>query len=206
MVEYVDRRLAIASDLAACKAAFSQVGIPWVIMGGVVLGYARYKEIMPWDTDLDVGIFTEITDVQWRSLMSALYDQGFRKIINQRMDFTYCYRETEFNMWMFHKNGNYYEAFPSTTPDVKFVEKAMWYDEPQTIRFLDDTYPVPNNMEDYLACQYGVDWRTNVVKDHEWYYLDKRGTRDISLWPTGRGTKDGDMWPKVLKRTDTMES
>ena len=202
--EYKDMSEAIASDLVACKKVFDSVGIPWVIMGGVVLGYARYNEVMPWDTDLDIGIFVEITDTQWLSIIHTLRDNGFRKIIIQKVDFTYCYRETELNLWMFHKNGNYYEAFPSTTPGLKFIEKAIWYDKPQMIDFLDSKYPMPNNMEDYLACQYGSDWEDNVVKNHEQYYLDKRGTRHVHLWPSGRGAKGGDMWPKVLKIEDTM--
>jgi len=40
--KYVDRRVIITEDLAACKTAFDQAEVPWVIMGGVVLGYARY--------------------------------------------------------------------------------------------------------------------------------------------------------------------
>ena len=203
--KYKDMSEAIASDLVACKKVFDSVRIPWVIMGGVVLGCVRHNDIMPWDTDLDVGIFIEITDKQWKSVMFALHDRGFRKIINQKIDFTYCYREAELNVWMFHKNGDYYEAFPSTTPKVKFVEKAIWYDEPQIVDFLGDKYPMPNNVDDYLTCQYGSDWENNIVKNHEQYYLDKRGTRDISLWPAGRGVKDGDMWPKMLERTENME-
>jgi predicted nucleotidyltransferase len=41
----------IIDDLKACKIAFSQAGIPFIIIGGTVLGYARYNDIMEWDTD-----------------------------------------------------------------------------------------------------------------------------------------------------------
>lgn len=204
MIEYIDRREAISADLVACKAAFTQAGVPWVIMGGIVLGYARYKEIMAWDTDIDLGVFVELDVAKWQALWGALRANGFR-FPNKKTDFILCNRKAEFNMWMFHKNGNYYEAFPASTPGVKFVEKAIWYDEPQIVDFLGSKYPMPNNMEDYLVCQYGTDWKDNVIKNHEQYYLDKRGTRDVGSWPAGRATKEGDMWPKVLKVDDSME-
>lgn len=204
MVEYIDRKDIISSDLVACKTAFDEADVPWVIMGGIVLGYARYNDIMPWDTDLDLGVFVELTNDKWQILHSSLYNKGF-KFQKDKVDFIYCNRQAEFNMWLFHKNGNYYEAFPKSTPGIKFVEKAIWYDEPQIVDFLGSKYPMPNNLKDYLVCQYGEDWKTNVVKNHEQYYLDKRGSRDISLWPSGRATKNGDMWPKTLKIEDNME-
>jgi len=194
----------LASDLAACKAAFDKAGVPWVIMGGIVLGYARYEEIMAWDTDLDVGVFVEVSKKQWQSLYSALYTGGFR-IRNSKTDFICGRRLTSFNLWMFHKKGNFYEAFPRKVPGFKLVEKAIWYDAPKMVTFLGSEYPMPNHMKDYLICQYGKDWRTNIVKDHEAYFVDKRGGRGTAHWTTSRASKHGDLWPKTLKADDTME-
>jgi len=203
MAEYIDRKDAIISDLIACKAAFNQAGVPWIIIGGIVLGYARYKDIMRWDTDLDMGVFVKISLDQWRVLHNALGKNGFNLPIT-RENFMCCIREAEFNLWFFNKNDEFYEAFPECTPGIKFVEKAIWYDEPQMVDFLGDKYPMPNNLEDYLVCQYGADWKTNIVKNHEEYYLEKRGTRNVAAWPAGRATKEGDMWPKTLKIEDNM--
>ena len=196
-------KAAVTSDLAACKIVFNEVNIPWVIMGGVVLGYARYKDIMAWDTDLDIGVFVELTGAQKQALFKSLQKHRFR--LNIQGDFVMGNRKASFNMWFFHKKGNYYEAFPKTTPGIKFLEKAHWYDEPQLVDFLGDKYPMPNNMDDYLTGQYGADWETNIQKNHEQYYLDKRGTRNVKQWPAGRGTKEGDMWPKTLRINDSME-
>ena len=195
----VEMKSKIESDLKACKSAFDEVNIPWVITDGIVLGYARYKDIMSWDTDLDMAVVGEITDEQWQQLFDALRASGFR-LKNAKTDFLYGRRETTFNGWLFHKNGDYYEAFPETTPGIKFVDKAIWYDEPQIVDFLGDKYPMPNHIDDYLNCQYGNDWRTNIIKDHEQYFTNKRGSRsDPSKWLTGRCGKDGDLWPKILK-------
>ena len=204
MTEYIDRREAITSDLKACRLAFEQAEVPWVIMGGIVLGYARYKEIMAWDTDVDLGVFVELNTTEWQKLYTSLRKNGFT-IANKKTDFILGRRKAEFNMWMFHKNGNYYEAFPESTAGIKFVEKAIWYDDPQLVDFLGEKYPIPNNLEDYLICQYGTNWKNNIIKNHEQYYINKRGTRDVAQWPAGRATKEGDMWPKTLKTDDSME-
>jgi len=204
MANYVNKKAAIISDLAACKAAFDKVNIPWIIMGGVVLGYARYEDVMPWDTDLDIAVVALLTVDKRKALNNSLISNGFK--LNQRAgDFVYGTRKSPFNGWFFHKNGNFYEAFPKSTPGFKFVEKAVWYDAPQIVDFLGDKYPMPNNIDDYLVCQYGHDWKTNIVKDHEQYFLDKRGSRGTATFTTGRTSKNGDMWPKTLEINDNME-
>lgn len=194
----------LASDLKACKDAFESVNIPWVIMGGIVLGYARDKSIMPWDTDLDMGCFVPVKVGKWDKLRKALFEVGF-KFGKSKSDFVCGRRESPFNMWFFHKRGNFYEAFPNTTPKIKFVEKAIWYDEPQMVEFLGDEYPMPNYMEDYLNCQFGEDWRINIVKDHEEYFTEKRGGRKVGMWADGPSGKDGPWWPKTIRREDSME-
>lgn len=199
-----DMREAIGSDLIACKKAFNQAGVPWIILGGVSLGYARYKDIMPWDTDLDVGIFTEITDGQWLSLCAALHTQGFRMSVEKK-DFTYGHRRTELNIDTYHKDGEFYNSFPKSTPGIKFVEKAKWFDEIQIVDFLGDKYPIPNHIEDFVSAHYGADWKTNIIKDHEQYFTEKRGGRDQALWTKSRASKHGDLWPKALKVHDSIE-
>jgi len=200
----MDKKNAIAADLIACKTAFDQAGIPWAITDGVVLGYARYKNIMSWDTDLDTGVFVEMTNDEWQRLYNALRMNGFI-FPNERNDFICCNREAAFGMGMFHKKGDYYEAFPASTPGLKFIEKASWHDEHQIVDFLGDKYPMPNNMDDYLVCRYGNDWKTNIVKDAEQFFIERRGGHNQSTWTIGRSSKHGDLWPKILKIEDNIE-
>jgi len=193
----------IASDLKACKLAFQQVNIPWVITDGIVLGYARYNNIMPWDTDLDMGIFVELSEKQWNDLYISLSRNGFRIKRNQRNDFIYGVRQSKFNMWSFHKKDDYYEAYPNTTKGFKFIEKAEWYDKPQMTKFLGDKYPMPNNIDDYLTCRYGQNWKDHVNKSHDNFFKEKRGDpKNISEWVTNRIRKeDGKFWWPIIMRT-----
>ena len=128
----IDMKKAIVSDLVACKKAFAEADVLWSITDGVVLGYARYKDIMSWDTDLDIGVFVELDDAMWQRLHKSLVDNGFKLSVN-RSDFMYCNRTGAFGVGFFHKNGEYYECFPETTPGIKFLEKAFWHDEPQMV-------------------------------------------------------------------------
>jgi len=205
-MSYITTPETIASDLLACKNAFDVAGVPWVIIGGIVLGYARYNKIMDWDTDLDIGVFVELSKNRQTKLYNELRNNKF--ILKGNSDFIYGGRETPFNMMIYHKNGNFYESFPQTMKGFKYVEKAEWYDEPQIVEFLSDKYPMPQHIDDYVACHYGKGWKSNIVKNHEEYYLDKRGARGIansSKWLSSRGGKHGDLWPKILRCEDTME-
>lgn len=205
-VKVVSMRDKIESDLFACKKAFDQVRIPWIIIDGIVLGYIRHKNIIPWDTDVDVGVFVEVSKKQWRRLHESLRLCGF-KIKPRKIDFMYGKRRSRLNMWFFHKSkdGKYYEAFPPTTPNLRFVEKAESYDKPQHVKFLGSVFPMPNNLEQYLVDRYGKDWNDRTCTHEEWR-VEKFGTLDQSvkvgqrIWLRSRCGRKGDLWPKILKR------
>ena len=162
--------------------------MPWVITDGIVLGYIRNGDVLDWDTDLDLGVFREISDVEWKKLALALREAGF-SINLRKQDFVFGRRKVKFNLWLFHPKGELCEAFPRTTRGYKFVEKRRWFSEPRYVSFLGSTYPIPAHTEEYLDTHYGLDWRTRVVKDHRLWFQEKRK----------RAQKGGDLWPKMLK-------
>jgi len=186
-------RAKLITDWAACKRAFDKARIPWVMTDGAVLGYVRHKDIMPWDTDLDLGVFCELSAADWQRLWEALRGEGF-SLKNSKTEFVYGTRKTRFNLMLFHKKGEFYESFPKGTMKLglRFVEKAKWYDEPQLVKFLGDIYPVPNHTIDYINAHYGTDWATRIVKDHITWFKEKRQ----------RARKGGDLWPKLLLKNE----
>ncbi len=195
---------AITSDLRACKSIFDKTGIPWVIIDGIVLGYFRNKAILPWDTDVDIAVFDLLPD-QWSILKTAFQHNKFQQF-SRRGDFVYGKRCIKLNLWIYHKKGEYYEARPNPARDLKFVEKAEWYDEIQLVDFLGSTYPMPNNLEDYIICRYGKDWRIEK-RSHDKWRLEKFGSaanRFKPEWLRSRCSKSGDLWPKVMKIGDML--
>lgn len=198
MAEYVNRTKEIASDLLACKQSFEEIKIPWFIMGGITLGYARYKDIMPWDTDLDIGICAEITKDQWQAVLRSLGKHGFRKN-GEVNDFAHFFRKVVMDLHVFHKDGEFYVCSPLPYKH-RYIERAKWLDEIQLVDFLGDKYPMPNHLEDYVSAHYGHDWKTHIVKDYKAYHDEKRGDPGApNSWYLNRFRKeDGRFWWPAL--------
>jgi len=196
----------IISDLAACKIAFDKVHIPWVIIDGIVLGYVRHNDVMKWDTDIDLAIPYQISESEWQKLYAALTEVGFG-IRNLNQDFVYGKRKIKLNAWMYHRKGDFYESFPRSTPGIKFVEKAEWYKNIMLVDFLGSVYPMPSNLDDYIVCRYGKDWKEARYTHDEWR-LEKFGTKSSGFlpnaWLNSRCGPKGDLWPKVMKVEDTL--
>lgn len=194
----------IASDLFACKEAFDQAQVSWVIIDGIVLGYARERNILSWDTDLDVGIFCGISPEKWQELYVAFRNAGFN-VKNRKQDFVFGRRSVKLNLWIYHKKGKFYEAFPYTTPGIKFVEKTEWFDEPQLVKFLGDRYPMPDHLEDYLIYHYGTDWQLEKPNHEDWRkekFGVSSGRFKPAAWLASRCGPEGDLWPRIMKIND----
>lgn len=197
---------AIILDLAACKKAFEEARIPWVIIDGIVLGYVRHNDVIPWDTDIDLGIPHEVSKAEWERFHIAFTRVGFG-VRNMRQDFIYGRRKVKLNAWIMHRKGDYFESFPHSTPGVKFVEKAEWYEEIQFVDFLGSTYPMPANLEEYIVCRYGKDWK-EAKYTHDQWRLEKFGTKSSGflpkVWLNSRCGPKGDLWPKIMKVGDDL--
>ena len=197
----------ITSDLAACKRAFRKVNIPFVIIDGIVLGYVRHNGIIPWDTDVDLAVIQEVSPGKWKQLWKSLKEERIT-IRTDFRDYVYSRRTVGIGIWFYHKKGDYYESYPETTPGLKFVEKAVWYDNIQMVDFLGSKYPMPNNLEDYLNCRYGK-WREERYTHDEWRE-EKFGTlkqdkeSQKKIWTRSRCGKNGDLWPKVMLKEDSL--
>ena len=200
------KRDLIASDLAVCKDVFNRARVPWVIIDGIVLGYVRQKDIMSWDTDVDVAIFQEITDSEWKLIYTGFKEAGF-VIRNSKQDFVYGRRNVNLNLWLYHKKGYFYESYPRTTPGIKFVERARWFNKTRMVDFLDEIYPMPNNIMDYIVCHYGKDWMVPRYSHDKWR-IEKFGTDssklEIDTWLDSRCGPEGDLWPKVMRTENQL--
>ena len=199
-------RAGIASDLIACKAAFDRVKIPWILIDGLVLGYVRQKDIIPGDTDLDLAVCKELSDSEWDRLYTSLREAGFHPR-KKKTDFIYGRRRVKFNLWLYHREGDYYVAYPPTAPGMKYIEKAKWYDKIQLVNFLDAFYPMPTHLGDYLVCRYGSDWNEARYTHTQWR-LEKFGIStghyEPEVWLKSRCGPKGDLWPRIMRIEDKL--
>jgi hypothetical protein len=148
-----------------------------------------------------------VKKARWNILYDAFLEEGFR-IKKSKTDFVCGGRVVPYNIYFFHKKGDFYESFPKSTPKFKFVEKAVWYDKPQMVDFLGTKFPMPNHIDDYLDNHYGNDWRTNIIKDHKEWRINKMGEYAVVTKKSlsGRSGKGGDLWPKVIRINDSIEN
>jgi hypothetical protein len=67
---------------------------------------------------------------------------------------------------------------------------------------------MPNHIDDYLDNHYGNDWRTNIIKDHKEWRINKMGEYAVVTKKSlsGRSGKGGDLWPKVIRINDSIEN
>jgi len=172
-------RLGIIKDLGDIKKAMDARDVPFVLMYGLVLGYIRHRDVMEWDTDVDIGVFIELTEKQKQGIYKSLNTLAGYGQVAPCGDFIYGKRSVPLNLWFYHKVGIYYKAWPSTTP-YNFVLKEKWFDNPIQVDFLEDEYLIPNNVYDYLTCHYGP-WKKEIIKSHpQWVQLAEK--RKIK-WP-----------------------
>lgn len=54
LMHWADRRDALYNLLSKVSTMCKTLGVPWVLFYGGLLGYYRSKELLPWDTDLDI--------------------------------------------------------------------------------------------------------------------------------------------------------
>lgn len=163
-------RLGIIKDLQGIKKAMDARGVPFVLMYGLCLGCVRHGDVMEWDTDIDIGIFIELTEKQRQGIYKSLMTIAGYRYMTPKGDFIYSSKSVPLNLWLYHKEGEYYKAYPSTT-GRSFILKAKWFDNPVNVNFLGDEYLIPNNVFDYLTCHYG-NWREEIIKSHpEWLRL-----------------------------------
>lgn len=167
-----ERKYEILLDLLALKEVFQSVGIRFFMQEGNALGYGRFKDIMPWDTDIDIGVACEVSQKKRTKLFKALVGNGWMQLIDSG-DFIFARRIVKLNIWFYHKVNYYYkdgefsfyEARPESTPGQKFVWPAKFYDNLQKVKLQGEIFYVPNHLEEYLAFRYGEDWKTNIQKD-----------------------------------------
>jgi len=204
----------LKNDLQSFNNSFNEAGIPWVLIDGFVLGYARNKKIIPWDTDIDLAVCREIPQDKKEQLLYDIFPKHGLKVVasKKRWDFIYGTGQTSFNLWFYHKEGDYYVAYPPTTPKVKFIEKAESYDNIQRLEFEGGLYPMPGDIDGYISDRYGVNWK-NETWEHDGWYMEKRGVNrftELSIseqqdkWVKSRCGKDGDLWPKIIYREDNI--
>lgn len=152
-------------NLLAMKDLFDQMGLPFFLLFGTLLGAHRDKDFIPGDHDTDVGILVADADK-----LAELFRLGFFLAFNEWK---------VIRVWdgliSIARDGEYIDIYifeDSPDPDkwcscgTYYLEKK-YLEPPGTIELWGQVYQTVNAVEKYLSDRYG-DWRTpaNVQATH----------------------------------------
>ncbi len=191
-----DQALIAADGLRRCKEALDSIGVPFCIMLGTALGAYRDKDFCPGDIDdIDIAIPVEYFP-RFAQISEALKQHGFWEGSHfdmppteehpyglaperafyrpqdghpdggwkNKIDIFFLTPYDEKNMcWVFY----------AQPPQVRLIDRKYFTDFANlpTIEFFGTHYPMPRDIESYLAANYGENWRTPIHRD---FYLWSR--------------------------------
>lgn len=154
------------------STVLDKIGIPYVLVGGTLLGVIRENDLMGHDGDVDIDVLAE--DVpnpedllkKIRNLSDATGSIDYH---NQYFTITYEYEGQTVNVdifLVFNKDGKRFRHFWDGDPDkfesascLVWPEEFYYKEDWGEVDFDGKKYKVPANVEKYLEIMYGEDWR-----------------------------------------------
>jgi hypothetical protein len=153
--EWGDERFAgrAQAALADLNASLDALGIRWFLIAGTLLGSIRDGGIIPWDKDVDIGVFDE--DIDHRSLERSLTRAGTFSV--RTVDLT-----TD-RLRLRHVDGVQIDIFPHYTGSDSRLwhdgAATRWWNTPFDLRRLEIlgiACLIPDPPEPYLEESYGA--------------------------------------------------
>jgi hypothetical protein len=154
------------AQVAAYRAAadvLDAAGVGWFLTSGVLLGHIRDGAWIPWDRDVDLGIWPEDVD-KVRAAFSAA-GWTFRRDRDSQM--WPVHGNTKIDLHTHYRDGDTVYKLHGKQENIRMDYPAVLFDDmPETVYYLRRTR-MPSPPENYLAHMYGDDWLT-PKRDWQW--------------------------------------
>ena len=156
----IDREL-MHKNLLDFKRIAEKHNLTFTLILGTLLGVIRDKELIAWDDDVDLGVFTEtpggFTDYyKFGYVLDDLEREGFHVPDRRYCPWhwiTFVRDGQKIDLWMFQKIDN--ERI--YTQVVRYP--THYFDTLDEVEWLGTTWKTPHNAESWLEYQYGKNWK-----------------------------------------------
>jgi len=172
----------IIAEAVLLKVAdiFDTVGVPFFLIQGTALGAYRDKGFTPTELDIDFAILQENFNHTAGDIAKHLVDAG-AEIESWSLPFTRV-KTLVAKLWDVKVDivghvrwkDKRFTSIPVITNDARaphvgepyaLVHNAEWFENYDTVELFGREFKVPSPIEEYLAHEYGEDWRI-PKKDH----------------------------------------
>lgn len=152
-------------QIAAFRAAadiLDAADVRWFLTSGVLLGHIRDGAWIPWDTDVDLGIWPDDVDTAREAFRQAGWP--FKRDRDSQM--WPVHRDTKIDLHTHYRDGDTVYKLHGKQEQWRMEYPARLFDLRPTVYYLKRTW-MPSPPEDYLTVQYGDDWLT-PKRDWRW--------------------------------------
>uniref|UniRef100_A0A131Z0V3 Fukutin n=1 Tax=Rhipicephalus appendiculatus TaxID=34631 RepID=A0A131Z0V3_RHIAP len=192
-------RLKVHRLLLKVKQLLGELNVPFWISSGTCLGFFRQCDVIPYTTDVDIGVFIKdykpeiisafsTHDIPLTHLFGKVedsYELSFRDR-DVKLDIFFFYEEDD-HIWNGGTQARTGKKFKYTFP--KF--KLCWTE------FLDIKLRIPCETEKYIEANYGPNW-FQPMKRWDWK-ASPPNVEENGIWPV-------EEWPHVIKLFPLPES
>lgn len=173
--------------LAAAEKGLDKLDIPFFLSTGSCLGYAREKNFIDHDTDVDIGIFAKDYTPE---IIDAFAEQGLKlyKIygtvdsglkLTFYMPYSSALYKATLDLFLYVPNDDQY-CWVSYDDNNKPVARCVKKFDLDTVDFMGMKINLPSPLVDYVEQVYGKNWRFPDDPNISIYYLDNV---DTALFP-----------------------
>lgn len=144
-------------NLLLFKDVMDKHSIPFVFLGGTLLGAVREKDFISHDDDIDLGI-----DIKYLptviDILPEFIEKGFAIARYDRRCIISIIREGQYvDLAFFEKYNETISSCSGWLVLTEFLENTCH------IEFKGQKYLAPRDYKDYLRCEFGDNWMTPIV-------------------------------------------
>ena len=144
-------------NLLLFKEVMDKHGIPFVFLGGTLMGAVREKDFISHDDDIDLGI--DIKNLQSViDILPEFIDKGFAIARYDRRCIISIIRKGQYVDLAF------FEKYNETTSSCSgWLVLTQFLEDTDYIEFKGEKYLAPREYKEYLRCEFGDNWMTPIV-------------------------------------------